>query len=40
VFCDVVNRFRTVFQSARPQNFETEAMEDVMQATGKSQTSA
>jgi ribonuclease T len=29
LFCDIVNRFRAVFESARPQNFE--AMEDVMQ---------
>jgi ribonuclease T len=29
VFCDIVNRFRGVFETARPQNFE--AMKDVME---------
>jgi len=33
VFCDVVNRFRSVFASARPQNFE--AMEDAMESAGE-----
>jgi ribonuclease T len=35
VFCNIVNRFRAVFQSARPQNFE--AMDEVTQNAGEFQ---
>jgi ribonuclease T len=34
VFCNIVNRFRSVFESARPQNFEAEGMEHAMRGTG------
>jgi hypothetical protein len=39
VFCDIVNRFRGVFESARPQNFKAGTMEDVMPSTGEFQKS-
>jgi ribonuclease T len=32
VFCDIVNKFRSVFESARPQNFKV--MDDLMQNGG------
>jgi ribonuclease T len=35
VFCNIVNRLRGVFESARPQNFA--AMDDVMQGSGEFQ---
>ena len=33
LFCDIVNRFRTVFESARPQDYE--AMEDLVEVDEK-----